>query len=305
MSPEPFETVTVEILAQGPKGRVSTKLTLSSKTCASPFSLVKLQLANIEDLSFFLSFTITDGKQNVVASSFVLPSMAPTPTVFTYCVETGDYVLSFTDKSNAGFTRASFSLFSDDILLQSGLFNAGFSNQRIPFFAGSILPGDSTLWYYSLDDEEPPDRWYTAIDPVHEVWEVAKPHTFPPPQGRAQYFKTVMDVSSIRPSQQLYSAFVLDLDVCGGAVVYVNGVEVLRHQLPLGVLTKDTVPLESFPRTERVSAALSMQFNVWEKDVVVVAVEIHDASLQPRSESRLGVRAASRWVHSVTCTDCP
>lgn len=290
MSPEPFETVTVEILAQGPKGRVSTKLTLSSKTCASPFSLVKLQLANIEDLSFFLSFTITDGKQNVVASSFVLPSMAPTPTVFTYCVETGDYVLSFTDKSNAGFTRASFSLFSDDILLQSGLFNAGFSNQRIPFFAGSILPGDSTLWYYSLDDEEPPDRWYTAIDPVHEVWEVAKPHTFPPPQGRAQYFKTVMDVSSIRPSQQLYSAFVLDLDVCGGAVVYVNGVEVLRHQLPLGVLTKDTVPLESFPRTERVSAALSMQFNVWEKDVVVVAVEIHDASLQPRSEFRLGVR---------------
>lgn len=99
-----------------------------------------------------------------------------------------------------------------------------------------------------------------------------------------------MDVSSIRPSQQLYSAFVLDLDVCGGAVVYVNGVEVLRHQLPLGVLTKDTVPLESFPRTERVSAALSMQFNVWEKDVVVVAVEIHDASLQPRSEFRLGVR---------------
>lgn len=290
MSPEPFETVTVDIMARGPDGRVNTQLVLSSKTCAHPFSLVKLQLANIEDLSWFLSFTITDERENVVASSFVLPSTAPTPTVFTYCIQSGDYVLSFSDKSNAGFTRASFSLYADGILLQNGLFNAGFSNQRIPFFAGSILQGDSTLWYYSLDNVEPPDRWYVSIDPVHEVWEVAKPHAFPTPQGRAQYFKTVMDVSSVRASQHLYSAFVLDLDVCGGAVVYVNGVEVLRHQLPSGVLTKETVPLESFPHTERVTAALSMQFNAWEKDVVVVAVEIHDATPQPRSEFQLGIR---------------
>lgn len=287
---ESFDTVVVEIGAESYQDKARTTLTLMSKSCESPFSLVTIQLNGLEDLSFFLSFVIVDAEQNVVASEFVPPSASPKATTFTYCLRSEDYQLRFTDKSNAGFLRATFSILSDGILLHTGFFNAGFSNHVIDFFAGSLLSPVSTLWYYQMDDTEPPSRWYASIDPVHELWEVATPGSFPQPQGRAQYFKTVMDVSSILSSLRKYSAYVIEIRVRGGAIVYVNGNEVLRHQMPDGRVTKDTLPLSSFPEPSLVTASVSIQFNPFTKDVVVIAAELHDLAVQSLSTFQIGVR---------------
>ena len=287
---EPFDSVVVEIGAESYQGKAKTTLTLVSKSCENPFSLVTIQLNGLEDLSFFLSFVIVNADQNVVASEFIPPSTSPIPTVFTYCLRSEDYTLRFTDKSNAGFLRATFSIFSDGVLLHTGFFNAGFSNHVVNFFAGSLLPPLSTLWYYQLDNTEPPSRWYASIDPVHEEWEVTTPGSFPEPLGRAQYFKTVMDVSSILSSLQKYSAYVIEIRVRGGAIVYVNGEEVLRHQMPEGRVTKDTLPLSSFPEPSIVTASVSIQFNPFTKDVIVIAAELHDTTVQSISTFQMGVR---------------
>ena len=287
---DPFTTTSVEISAESYQGKAKTTLTLASKCCENPFSLVTVKLSGLEDLSYFLSFVILNAKEDVVASEFVPPSSSPSPTTFTYCLQSGDYTLQFTDKSNAGFLRATFTILSDDVPLHTGFFNAGFSNQVINFFAGSLLPPMSTLWYYQMDDTEPPSRWYESIDPVHEEWEVSTPGSFPEPIGRAQYFKTVMDVSSILSSLQKYSAYVIDIRVRGGAIVYVDGVEVLRHQMPQGRVTKDTMPLSTFLEPSVVTVSVSIQFNPFTKDVVVIAAELHDMTVQSISTFQLGVR---------------
>ena len=99
-----------------------------------------------------------------------------------------------------------------------------------------------------------------------------------------------MDVSSILSSLQKYSAYVIDIRVRGGAIVYVDGVEVLRHQMPQGRVTKDTMPLSTFLEPSVVTVSVSIQFNPFTKDVVVIAAELHDMTVQSISTFQLGVR---------------
>lgn len=281
---KPFKATTFTVHAMRVTQEVVTTITLSFQECQGPVSLLHLQLDDVEAVSTFLSFQLSS---SAVIASVQVPSQ-PSSLNFFFCVAPGLYTLQFVDKKNAGFLATHFSFEVDGVLVHSSYFNPGFSNMQFAFVAGALLPRQ-TPWYYAVDGQEPPALWYQTIDPVHEQWEVEKPGAFPAPQGRAQYFKTVMDVEAFPVDVSTLVGYVLEVRVKGGVCVYLNGKEVLRHHLPSGPLTAQTLPTSAFPEVRSIFATLSMQFAEW-TDVVVVAAEVHDAEVQNQADFWMTVR---------------
>lgn len=274
-STRPFRVV---VQAEANSNRWTTAITLVPSVCATPSSLVMISLEHLEDVQSFLSFSLWTADAVLLAESLVSATAASSAFSRAFCVPRGDYVLQFEDASNAGFLATTFSLSLDGIALAHGFFNPGFSSPRIPFHAGLLLPPQS-LWYFSFDAAaEPPAAWFQAVDPAHEPWPTASPGQFPSPMNaRTQYYKTLLDVGSHTFDLLPYVAIEVQLRVRGGFALYLAGREVLRHRLPAGNLSKDTLPLREFAQTETVSAVLPLQFMEIGSGSAVLAVEVHES----------------------------
>ena len=282
-----LEDTTFTVHALSYAGDVSTMLTLHFHECAVPKSLVHLQLSNL-DSTALLSFRLASSSATITSQQIPL---TPSSQDFFYCVDSGSYSLQFQDRRNAGFLSTDFILLVDGVLVRSGYFNPGFSNLRIDFTAGFLLP-PQTPWYYSLDGSTPPAHWFRSIDPVHETWRVAKPGSFPAPRARAQYFKTVMALQNAPAALSSQVAYQIDVRVKGGVCLYVDGEETLRHRLPAGALTPQTRPTASFAQSRSVIGSVSVQFAALEEKVVVVAAEVHDDDVQAATDFTMSVRLA-------------
>ena len=284
----PDTTFTVHALSYAQE--VRTTLTLQFRECEAPMSLLHLQLSDL-DSTALLSFRLTAGPAGTSGATIASQQipLASSSQDYFYCVASGAYSLQFHDRRNAGFLDTHFALAVDGVLVHAGYFNPGFSNIHVDFTTGFLLPRQ-TPWYYSLDGSTPPAQWFRTIDSVHETWEVAQPGAFPAPLARTQYFKTVMDLQTLPVALASQVAYVIEVNVKGGVCVYVDGKEVLRHRLPLGVLTPQTRPTASFPQTRSVFGSVSVQFAEWEEKVVVIAAEVHDADVQSTSDFWMRVR---------------
>ena len=147
-SNRPFRVV---VQAELSSRRWSTTVILTPTVCSTPFSLVTVSLDHVEDVQSSLSFSLWSSAQ-LLTETFVSSSSSTFSRAF--CVLQGDYRLQFEDASNAGFLSTTYTLQADGVSLAHGFFNPGFSSPSISFHAGLLLPPRS-LWYYSLDDQEP------------------------------------------------------------------------------------------------------------------------------------------------------
>lgn len=294
----------VEIQAIAPTQQGVTILQLTPVICQSPFARVSIIIDHTENVDSFLSFSLWKDS-HLLQESFVLPTGGSFMKMF--CVQNGLYRLQFNDASNAGFLETTYQLLVDDVSLHHGYFNPGFSSPSIRFVAGLLLP-PHTLWYFSVDGSEPPLRWFETIDSVHETWSVAYPGEFPEPIGRAQYYKTVMDLGSQDFDLQDQVALEVQFLVCGGAMLYLNGHEVLRHRLPSGDLTVDSTPLRSFNKSEVISVVLPLQFLDISSEVQVIAVELHD-DIPREADFQLWVsihsNGSKQYLEGEVTTDLP
>ena len=266
---------------------VTTSLILNTRECEDLFSLIEIQFADIEDISYFLSFQLyQESPLHLVASTQVLPSSSSQS--YFFCINKGLYFLKFIDQSNSGFLNAKYFLHVDQTIIQQGIFNPGFSSFQTPFAAGYFFSPHS-LWYYSLDNTDPPSNWYSLIDPVHETWEVGYPTEFPVPRGHTQYYKTVVEITHSSFILTQFVSFIIQFTVKGGAVLYFNKQEVLRHALPAGSLTKETLPLSSFKSWQSLKVTIPIQFTSSSESVIPIAIELHDEEIQATSLFTLSI----------------
>lgn len=90
----------------------------------------------------------------------------------------------------------------------------------------------------------------------------------------AYYFRKNVTLSE-PPSEE--NKFILDFDVDDGMVVYVNGVEAGRYNMPAGEVSFNTVA-PTYASTDPDTGSMTLSNDLFKKGINVVAVEVHNNS---------------------------
>ena len=142
-------------------------------------------------------------------------------------------VLRKGDAAGWGGNRASVVLADGTVLLTESL-AAGETEKAYAFNpAYAVAPG-TTEWNYLLDGSEPPAEWNVLGSGL--LWKRATPGRFPAPAGTTQYFTRAFKVASLAE----YATLDVTVVVRAGAVVYLNGREIRRFNMPEGAVASGT-----------------------------------------------------------------
>ena len=142
-------------------------------------------------------------------------------------------VLRKGDAAGWGGNRASVVLADGTVLLTESL-AAGETEKAYAFNpAYAVAPG-TTEWNYLLDGSEPPAEWNVLGSGL--LWKRATPGRFPAPAGTTQYFTRAFKVASLAE----FATLDVTVVVRAGAVVYLNGREIRRFNMPEGAVASGT-----------------------------------------------------------------
>ena len=111
------------------------------------------------------------------------------------------------------------------------LFSAALSAQEekieIPFNPTYSVSPQWAYWHYLVDGSSAPSGWNTLSGAVSS-WKVSRARYFPPATGVTQYYYTKFQITDLSE----YSSLDITVTVRAGVVVYLNGEEVRRYNLP-------------------------------------------------------------------------
>ena len=127
-------------------------------------------------------------------------------------------VLRKNDTSGWGSNRVSVVLADGSVLLTESL-AAGVTEKEYAFNPTFVVAPKHTVWHYLVSGAEPPAGWTERT--TAPAWETSVPGAFPASEGTTQYFYTVFEVASL----VAFASLDVTVMVKGGAVVYLNGVE--------------------------------------------------------------------------------
>lgn len=152
------------------------------------------------------------------------------------CIPSNMYKLFFITQLEGGITYA-YRLSNHDV--HTGLIEPSASLTSFSFTTEIPIPTEIALWRYWLADSQPPTDWYQSG--ISETWEKAVVGDLPPMAGITAYYCTTFSASYSAD----VSAFSVGAYLTGGAVMYLNGIEINRVNLPSGDLTPHTLPLNT------------------------------------------------------------
>lgn len=129
----------------------------------------------------------------------------------------------------------------------------------------TISPTDS--WRYTNTAQSTAD-WYHSVNPS---WVAYAPGSFPQVSSNTRYYALSVTVP---PMWDGYYSFELGVFSREGVVVYINGEEVMRKNLPIGPVTSNTqvTQLDSTSTYMRFIGSRNQYLN---EASVLVAIEIH------------------------------
>lgn len=218
--------------------------------------------------AFYLncSFSLNNKNGQVLLSSETTPFQSGM-NVYTICVNPTDYTLTFLSNST-GWHGQYADIFADNMLLSRETLYFNETSRVIPINVNySVFPRFSA-WYYSLSGE-PPTNWKTDSSST-SMWAFTQPGMFPSFTSVTQYYVTSFKIQSSSP----YSFLRLSCVVYAGAVVYLNGHEIGRVNMPKGEITHDLHASKSMasPTTVTFTVNIAESFVLLKN---VVAIELH------------------------------
>ena len=187
-------------------------------------------------------------------------------------------VLRKNDTSGWGSNRVSVVLADGSVLLTESL-AAGVTEKEYAFNPTFVVAPKHTVWHYLVSGAEPPAGWTERT--TAPAWETSVPGAFPASEGTTQYFYTVFEVASL----VAFASLDVTVMVKGGAVVYLNGVELRRYNLP-----DDTITASTRATAESVVPAAVITGEYVQRGVLVegqnkLAIELHSYKTAEASSS--------------------
>ncbi|KAK8809667.1 hypothetical protein WA158_000610 [Blastocystis sp. Blastoise] len=255
---------------------VSTTITFSVITCSYPNNLFKLRFY-FTSYANEASWTLKDSTDTVIDSRFT--SVDYSTQDFIYCRAAGIYTLVMSDSKNDGWGDGTYSVFVEDstTALVSGSLAVGESPKTVTLNIGRIVSNDAT-WKQLNSGAEAPSGWNT-VSFSDAVWPTGISGSLSAPTGTTQYYRTTFTLSTIDPA---YSGIDISASTYAGMIVYLNGHEIRRINMPTGTVNYNTAATAEFTSSALFTSSVSTLVNpILVVGTNVIAVEIHKKDTLP------------------------
>ena len=267
-----FTSTNITINAVNMKKKiVSTIYTFNYIRCQFPLNTLRVELLpTIQDFSssFSVDIGVFDSAWKLIRfSSSSLSEKEP----FTQCLPVDSYHLMLLDETYQGSLTSSYLVLQNKRMIAKGFINPGFPQ----IWVNAVVRDDwnqMTPWYYDFSEQTPKSDWYKEVDASGETWSTAIPGEFPWYSGVTQYYKTVLELSDISSLSEI----VFYITLHAGFVLYVNGEEQTRWNLPDGVLTHETRATNYYMDDIEYKVVVPYQFSSLKQGRNVIAVEMHE-----------------------------
>lgn len=262
------------------KTSFSVQTKVQQRSSCPPFSVATILRFNmktdITDCSFKLFYKQSD---RVVISSSTSPFTYGMNS-FSICLDSSDYTLTLSKSDTSGWLGNYVEVILPDgsVLLRDTVDVGQKTRSLCLNFAYQIHPFYHS-WHYNMEGRTPPSTWTTS-DEVTKSWPVSEPSFFPLWSEITQYYASSFTVESLSS----FSFLRITCVAYAGAVVYLNGQEIGRVNMPLGEITSQTSPLREFSHP----TLLTFTVSVHETFVLLtnhLAVELHATQQSEQSTS--------------------
>ncbi|KAK8810192.1 hypothetical protein WA158_002620 [Blastocystis sp. Blastoise] len=255
---------------------VTTTITFSVIACSYPNNLFKLSFY-FSTYANEASWTLKDSTGTVIDSRST--SINYYTQDFIYCRATGVYSLVLSDSKNNGWGDGTYSVFVEDstTALVSGSLAIGESPKTVTLNIGRIV-STSAAWKYLNDDIEAPSDWNTATFSDID-WSSGIAGSLPVPTGTTQYYRTTFTLSTVDAA---YAGIDIGASTYAGMIVYLNGHEIRRINMPTGTINYNTAATAEYTSSAVFTSSVSTLVNpILVVGTNVIAVEIHKKDTLP------------------------
>ncbi|KAK8813071.1 hypothetical protein WA158_002663 [Blastocystis sp. Blastoise] len=262
----------------------NTTITISSNTCSDQQQLITISVHrgdNAHDLTIsyeiVFQFEFDKDLSDVLDKQSVFP--ANTVTSHSYCLTPGIYSLILSEPSGEGWENAVLyiqqknSLRSNPYTLYYGYLTSTF--QFIVEHSRNPL---STPWYYLISDNShyyPDDITWTSTTIIDDGWTNGPSSNMPTSSAITQYYKYITP----KPESILVitASALCSIHVYGGAILYMNGFELFRYNMPEGPINSFTLALKDFNEYKQLEYSIQVQVKEYfnEANTNIFGIEIH------------------------------
>ena len=219
---------TYTITAMNPMGEEKrSTVTLSILECAGDMIPITIELTFETKASTF-SFVLKDRDAGEIVeerSNFADYSSVSIPVCLSAKIYT--LVLKNTQPSTMYYNNMAVVKLDDGRILVSEMFPSVLGEKENNFNPAYSVHPQSTQWNYLVDGTAAPSGWNT-LSGAPSSWETERPGQFPVASGVTQYYYTKFQITDLTE----FSTLDIAVNVKAGVIVYLNGKEIRRYNLP-------------------------------------------------------------------------
>ena len=265
------------VTAKGDAGTASATLTVNFRKCGADRDHRILKTVMItKNYGNEQAYTLKNKKTGeVIASGSGFA--ANKEYTNTYCVPVGEYVALLTDSYGDGWTTGSFLRLydEDDSLIQEFTIEAKYDRTATSYtgYFSVVSSSVTSIWRAMLDKE--PKKGWNAIDFDDSAWmETTSDVYYQNWSQNTIYFRYELNVTdSIKYPVVEYGIWYKD-----GIIIYLNGEEVCRRNMPSGTIRHNTMASATFVGYyQRVGSAPGYLLRDG-KNVIAVEIHRHDST---------------------------
>ena len=265
----PLAATTYQLSAVNHLGETkTTSITVSVEVCSNDKIAFTLEFV-MEGGGDACSFELKDlSNDEIVASRTKFANWNTLSLPMCQHATTYGLILKKTDYGGWGSNYVNVKLVDGTLLLKESL-AAGSAEKEYQFNPAYAVAPKWTTWSYLYDDSAP-EGWNT-LSGAPASWATAMTVDLPAGNGITQYYYTKFTTTSV----SAFATMDIAVNVRGGAVIYLNGQEVRRINMPQGTITSTTLASNLFTESRKVVTGEFVQGGRLQKGENILAVEMH------------------------------
>ena len=266
----PMAATTYQLSAVNHLGETkTTSITVSVEVCSNDKIAFTLEFV-MEGGGDACSFELKDlSNDQIVASRTKFANWNTLSLPMCQHATTYGLILKKTDYGGWGSNYVNVKLVDGTLLLKESL-AAGVMQKEYSFNPAYAVAPKWTTWSYLTDGTAAPEGWNT-LSGAPASWSTAMTVDIPAGSGITQYYYTKFTAANMKP----FSVMDIGVNLRGGAVVYLNGQEVRRINMPEGAITSTTLANNLYTESRKVTTGEFVQGGRLQDGENILAVEMH------------------------------
>ena len=266
----PLAATTYQLSAVNHLGETkTTSITVSVEVCSNDKIAFTLEFV-MEGGGSECSFELKDlSNDQIVASRTKFANWNTLSLPMCQHATTYGLILKKTNYGGWGSNYVNIKLMDGTLLLKESL-AAGVMQKEYQFNPAYAVVPKWTTWSYLTDGTAAPEGWNT-LSGAPASWSTAMAADLPAGNGITQYYYVKFTAANTKP----FSVMDISVNLRGGAVIYLNGQEVRRINMPQGEVTSTTLANNLYPTTKKVTTGEFVQGGRLQTGENILAIELH------------------------------